>query len=206
MRLKVRGGESSRLIKLKKFNSPESTIDSLAGFFSRSIKVMALRKTLTLAALALGLTVAFSASVFAQQQGGGGAGAQQQERGGRRRGGPGGPGFGMGRGLRELNLTDAQKEQARAIFDRFAANIKPQREQLMQLREQKKAGNTPADAEERAKALRSQIHESEKAMRAELLTILTPEQRTKLDEMEKERKARRDEMRKNRDGDQPEIQ
>jgi Spy/CpxP family protein refolding chaperone len=109
--------------------------------------------------------------------------------------------------LRELNLTDAQKEQVRAIFDRFAASVRPQREQLMQLREQKKAGNAPADAEERAKALRSQIHDAEKAAHAELLTILTPEQRARLDEMEKERKARRDEMRKRREGgDQPEIQ
>jgi Spy/CpxP family protein refolding chaperone len=172
---------------------------------------MALRKTLTFAALALGLTLAFSAHAFAQQPQpqSGDSQQQQQERGGRRRGGPRGErgeGFGMLRGLRELNLSEAQQQQARAIFDRFAANIRPQREQLMQLREQSRAGNAAADTEERAKALRAQIHESEKAMRAELLTILTPEQRTQLEQTEKERKARRDEMRQRRESAQPEIQ
>jgi Spy/CpxP family protein refolding chaperone len=167
---------------------------------------MALKKSLTFLALALGLTLAFAASAFAQQpQSGGAAQPQQRERDGRRRGGPGGPGFRL-RGLRELNLSDAQREQARAIFERFATSIRPQREQLMQLREQKRAGNAPADAAERAKALRSQIHESEKAMHTELLGILTQEQRAKLQEIQNERKARRDEMRQRRQGDQPEIQ
>lgn len=169
---------------------------------------MILKKTLTLAALALGLTICMGASVFAQQpQGGGrGPGAQQGREGreGRRRG-PGGPGFGL-RGLRELNLTDAQKEQAHAIFDRFSATIRPLREQLMALREQSRAGNAPANSEEQAKALRERIRESEKAMRTEILGILTPEQRTKLEEMEKERKSRRDEMRKRREGAEPEGQ
>jgi Spy/CpxP family protein refolding chaperone len=166
------------------------------------------RKTLTLATLALGLMFIFGMSAFAQQtqpQNGGGNAPQQGERGERRRGGPRGGGFGMGRGLRDLNLSDAQKEQARAIFDRFAASIRPQREQLEQLREQKKAGTAPADATERFKALRSQIHEAEKAMHAELLNILTPEQRTKFEQMQKERKERRDQMRQRRDGNQPET-
>jgi Spy/CpxP family protein refolding chaperone len=170
---------------------------------------MALRKTLISAALALGLTLAFSAHAFAQQPQSGDSQQQQQEREGRRRGGPRGErgaGFGMLRGLRELNLSDGQQQQARAIFERFAANIRPQREQLMQLREQSSAGNTAADTEERAKALRGQIRESEKAMRAELLTILTPEQRTQLEQTEKERKARRDQMRQRRESAQPEIQ
>lgn len=168
---------------------------------------MSLRKTLMSVGLALGLVIAFGAAAFAQQPQGGDAQQQRQQgREGRRRGGPGGEGFGMMRGLRELNLTDAQQQQARAIFDRFNANIKPQREQLMQLREQYKDGNAPADAQERAKALRDQIHESEKAMRTELLGILTPEQRTKLEQVEKERKARREEMRQRKEGGQPEIQ
>lgn len=168
---------------------------------------MALRKTLTFSVLALAITLAFGASVFAQQPQTGSADAQKQQQGreGKRRGGPRGPGFGM-RGLRELNLSETQREQARAIFARFAETIRPQREQLMQLREQKREGTATADAEERAKAIRAQIHESEKAMRVELLGILTQEQRARLEEMEQERKARRDEMRKRRQSVQPEIQ
>ncbi len=169
---------------------------------------MAVKKSLTFAALAFGLTLAFGAYAFAQQpqQQPLGGGAQQEGREGRRGRGPGGPGFGMRGPLRELNLSDAQREQAHAIFERFSASIRPQREQLIELRKQSRDGNAPADAEERAKALRAQIGEAEKAMRTELLGILTPEQRTKLEEMEKERKARRDEMRQRREGPRPEIQ
>ena len=167
---------------------------------------MSLRKTLTGVVLALGLVLSFGVAAFAQQPQSGDAQQQRQGREGRRRGGPRGEDFGMMRGLRELNLTEAQQQQARTIFERVNANIKPQREQLIQLREQYEAGNAPADAQERAKALRAQIHESAKAMRAELLGILTPEQRTKLEQIEKDRKARRDEMRQRKEGGQPEIQ
>lgn len=167
---------------------------------------MALRKNLMGVGLALGLVLICGAAAFAQQPQGQETQRQQGERGERRRGGPRGEGFGMMRGLRELNLSDAQQQQARAIFERFAANIKPQREQLMQLREQYKDGNAPADAEQKAKALREQIHASEKAMQTELLGILTPEQRTQFEQMQKDRKAKRDEMRKRREGGQPEIQ
>lgn len=168
---------------------------------------MSLRKTLMGVGLALGLVIGFGAAAFAQQPQGGDAQQRQQEREGRRRGGPrGGEGFGMMRGLRELNLSDAQQQQAKAIFERFNASTKTQREQLTQLREQFEAGDAPADAQERVKALREQIHESAKAMNAELLGILTPEQRTKLEQMQKERKARRDEMRQRKEGGQPEIQ
>jgi Spy/CpxP family protein refolding chaperone len=174
------------------------------NFVQGAFKVMALRKFLTLTLMALGLTLAFSASVFAQQPGDLDSQEQRQGREGKRRGGRrGGPGFAM-RGLRELNLSDAQRQQVRAILDRFAANIQPQREQLMQLREQKRAGN--ASAGERAKELRAQIHEYEKAMRVEIMGILTQEQRTKMEAMEQERKARRDQMRQRRQSDQPEIQ
>ena len=170
---------------------------------------MAVKKPFTFAALAVSLMLALGAYAFGQQtqQQPRSGGAQQQEgREGRgRREGRGGPGFGM-RGLRELNLSDAQREQAHAIFQRFSETIRPQREQLMELRKQSRDGNAPADAEEKAKTLRAQIRESEKAMRTELLGILTPEQRTKLEEIEKEQKARRDEMRQRRESSQPEIQ
>src|SRR4051794_18766830 len=111
---------------------------------------MSLRKTLMGVGLALGLVISFGAAAFAQQPQGGEAQQQQRQQGreGRRRGGPGGgEGFGMMRGLRDLNLSDAQQQQARAIFERFNASTKPQREQLMQLREQFEAGNAPADAQ-----------------------------------------------------------
>jgi Spy/CpxP family protein refolding chaperone len=168
---------------------------------------MALRKTLTFAGFALGLTLACNAVGFAQQPQTPGDQDSQQERGrgGRRRGGPRGGGFGMMRALRDLNLSEAQRQQARAIVDRYAASTKAQRDQLMQLREQYRDGDTPADVKERAKALREQLHQSEKAMRTELLSILTPEQRAALEQKEQERKSRRDEWRKRKENNQPET-
>ncbi|MBA3767765.1 MAG: hypothetical protein H0W99_12420, partial [Acidobacteria bacterium] len=66
------------------------------------------------------------------------------------------------------------------------------------LREQKEQGAESADLHSRAQALRTQIHESTKNMRAELLAILTPDQRTRLDQMETEFKGRREQMRERR--------
>lgn len=166
---------------------------------------MALRKFLTFAVLALSLTAALASSVLAQQTGSTGAQDEQQQQGreGKRVRRGRGHGFGLLRGLRELNLSDAQREQVRAIFTRFAETIRPQREQLQQLREQKRDGNVTADVRERAQALRAQIDEYEKAMRVEILGVLTPEQRTRFEAMEQERKTRRDEMRRRRQSAQP---
>jgi hypothetical protein len=100
--------------------------------------------------------------------------------------------------LRELELTEAQTRQARTIIENHKAAIEPQRQELMKLREQREQGADQADLRSRAKALREQIHESAKDMRAQLLSILTPDQRARLDQMETEFKARREEWRKRR--------
>src|SRR5664279_1407300 len=47
-------------------------------------------------------------------------------------GGPGGPGHGMGFMVRELNLTDAQKEQVKAIMKAGHANMKTVMQQMEQ--------------------------------------------------------------------------
>jgi Spy/CpxP family protein refolding chaperone len=106
--------------------------------------------------------------------------------------------MGMMRVLRELNLTDAQQAQARAIFERFAANIRPQREALEQLHGQDEQGAPSEETRARAKQLRGEIREAMKQARTEVVAILTPEQRTRLEQMEMERKARHDERRARR--------
>jgi Spy/CpxP family protein refolding chaperone len=97
--------------------------------------------------------------------------------------------------LRELNLTEAQQQQARTIVENHLAAIKPQREELSRLREQREQGAVQGDVSQRAKELRAQIQESMKNTRAQLLNILTAEQRAKFDQMETEFKARREQMR-----------
>src|SRR5258707_10534133 len=102
-------------------------------------------------------------------------------------------GFGqMGerRALRELNLTDAQKQQARTIIQSSFANpnTKATREELAKLRSQRRAGGTLTPEQiARAKELRKQFRESREGVRNQLAAILTPEQKTKLEEMIKTR-------------------
>ncbi|MGI8654431.1 MAG: Spy/CpxP family protein refolding chaperone [Pyrinomonadaceae bacterium] len=172
------------------------------------------------AGLTLGLAMAFGTLAFAQTtthtapptRPDPGASQQQQRRGGERgmgkRHGRMGEGRenheGMGalRLMRELDLTDAQKQQARAIMERYAASTKTQREELRGLREQKEQGTLTADAKAKAKSARMQLAESNKNMHNELLAILTPDQRAKFEKLEKEHKnERRENMRERRGGE-----
>jgi len=107
-------------------------------------------------------------------------------------------GFGKFRGLRELNLTDEQRQQQQAIVQRHLAIVKAQREELFNLREKRAQGNFTAEDGARAKALRQEIHDSMQSVHTEIESILTPEQRTKLEQFKTERKARHDEVLKRR--------
>jgi Spy/CpxP family protein refolding chaperone len=163
---------------------------------------MSLRGKLTLAGLMLGLALSLSAPVFAQQPQTGAPG-HDTERGEREGGGPrhrGRRGGDMGflRILRQLDLTEAQAAQARTIIENHMTATKAQREELMKLREQREQGADQAGVSSRAKELRQQLQESAKNMRAQLLTILTPDQRAKFDQMETEFKARHERMRERR--------
>jgi Spy/CpxP family protein refolding chaperone len=101
-------------------------------------------------------------------------------------------------GMRELNLTEEQRQQHRAILQRQMSNTKTQREELFRLREKRFAGTFTAEDEARARALRQEIHNSMEGIRSEMEGVLTSEQRAKLEQLKTERKARRDEMREHR--------
>ncbi|MGA9993836.1 MAG: Spy/CpxP family protein refolding chaperone [Pyrinomonadaceae bacterium] len=167
---------------------------------------MSLRKNLNIAGVTLCVIFTCGAAAFAQQQTQQPTGEAtiQQERQqsmgrlGKRPGGRGGGMHGMGRIISELNLTDAQKQQAHAIFERYGANSQTQRTELRQLMQKRGEGTLTADDELRAKTLRKEMHDSMQNMRTELSGILTPEQRTQLEQIEKERKARHDEMKQRR--------
>ncbi len=88
-------------------------------------------------------------------------------------------GLGKFPGMRELDLTEDQKQQQRAIVQRYLESTKAQREELFKLREKKMQGTLTADDESRAKALRQEIHNSIQGIRSEVEGILTAEQRTK---------------------------
>lgn len=95
------------------------------------------------------------------------------------------------RGLRELDLTDQQKEQARAIMRASFESNKAQIEELKQMRQKGREALTDAD-KARAKELRNQLRESRLNAQNQLSSLLTPEQKTKLEELQKNRRERRE--------------
>ncbi len=98
--------------------------------------------------------------------------------------------------MNELNLTEDQRLQQRAIAERYVETIKSKREELFKLRDKRMQGTFTSDDEVRAKALRQEIDNSRQSMHTEIEGILTAEQRLKLEQIKAEHKSRHEEMRK----------
>jgi Spy/CpxP family protein refolding chaperone len=154
---------------------------------------MYLPSKLTSAAMVLGLLTAFGAVVSAQQPAtqipteGQGRMGRGEGRGFRR--GPR-PGRGFGPGMvRELNLTDDQKQQVRTIVQQSFADNKATREELRQLGEKRRQGTLTAAEETRARTLHQQMRAAMKDTHAKIAGLLTPEQKTKAEELMKQRRA-----------------
>ncbi len=167
-----------------------------------------MKHTLTKAVLTLGLWVSIGVAIASAQQTPAQEGdaptesdSQRMEQRGQpeRRGGGGGQG-GMRGGelgfLRQLNLTEAQQQQLRAFQEEHAQTTKLQRDELHQLFQfRRRGGEFTAEQEARALELRQQLDESTKALRGRVSGILTPEQRTEVEQMMKERQGHRQERR-----------
>lgn len=110
---------------------------------------------------------------------------------------------GMGQLMRELNLSDEQRQQSRAIMQRRLQNMKPQREELFKLREKRIAGTFSAEDEARAKALHQEMRTAMTGVREEMAGVLTAEQRAKLEQLKKERKEQRMKERQERLNNKP---
>jgi Spy/CpxP family protein refolding chaperone len=93
--------------------------------------------------------------------------------------------------LRQLNLTDAQKQQMRTIFRTSFQTTKAQRQELRPLTRQWREGTLTAEGLGRANELHKQLNEARKSTRTQLAALLTPDQKTKLEEIIKTRKAHR---------------
>ena len=136
-----------------------------------------------------------------------------QDPSGPRRGGPGGPGgpggrggrFGgpMGFGVDPRDLSDAQREQIKAIRDRHAAELKPLIEQSQAAHKALQdnvlagGGNLRGLALDLGKA-EGDLAFANAGVELEMLAVLTPEQRQKMQDRQKEMGARRAEMEKQR--------
>jgi Spy/CpxP family protein refolding chaperone len=163
--------------------------------------MMFMRK-LALAAMALGLAVVFFGTALAQNpqptqpQSTTDNSAGKQQPGGFGRGeGRRGPGPGMRPGLfnrriqSELNLTDDQKKQLQSIFRQSFEGTKAQREQMEQLAQKRSQGTLSADDEAREKTLHQQMRASMRETEAKAESVLTPDQKAKLDQLRKQREA-----------------
>ena len=106
--------------------------------------------------------------------------------------------FGRGHLMRELNLTEEQRQQARAIMQRRLQSTRIQREELFKLREKRIDGTFTADDEARAKTLRQEIRTAMEGVRTEMAGVLTAEQKAKLEELKKQRKERMEQRIKER--------
>ena len=132
--------------------------------------------------------VAFGASAYAQN-------APQTERG-----------FGKGDGhkmrrFERLDLTEAQRGQIRAIFENYKNNTRAQHEELRQLHSQQRSGGQlSAEQQTRFTQLRDQLRVAKERQHAEVLAILTPEQRAEAETFRSEGRRHRGEKHGGRGG------
>jgi Spy/CpxP family protein refolding chaperone len=154
------------------------------------------RTKITLAGLALTLLTASAAGAQTQQPQSPTQnptpGTDNQRRFGRGQEGRGMRKFGRGplAGLRELNLSDEQQKQVRAIMERNVNNTKALREELRTLGQKRFEGTLTLEEQARAKDLHQQMAQSMKSAMTEVQGILTAEQKTRLEEFRQERGPR----------------
>lgn len=115
----------------------------------------------------------------------------------------GGKHHGMMRGLRGLDLTDAQKEQLRVIHENNKPNEAVMQE-MQAIRQAKRDGGTiTPEQKERLRALRLQSREKGALIHQQVLAILTPEQRQQLETRKEEMRKKREERRQLRQDNKP---
>ena len=130
-------------------------------------------KAIRIATLAIALCAASASVASAQGQ------SEPQQQGGMRRGG----GMG-GMLLKDITLTDAQKDQVKTIREKYVPK-------LMELRKAVQATGAPADDATRAKMMELQSQQS-----AEIRAVLTPDQQKTFDHNLHELREKMDEQRK----------
>lgn len=169
-----------------------------------------LGKIKTLAAASLAAFVVAVPVALAQTGGGASQEGAQKPRAERR--GPGGKQHGRGGGhkgglgFRGVELTDDQKTRLQQLRQSFGERTRPLREQLrakhQELRQAQEGGTfNEALATQRlteAAAIQARLMGEQFRLRQESLSVLTPEQRTQLEQRRQEREQRRNERRQGR--------
>jgi Spy/CpxP family protein refolding chaperone len=153
-----------------------------------------------LAGLALGLNFAVSAQDNNSQNSTTTAPSAQEKTAGKNRPGKMRDGNGkdaMMRGLNQLNLTDAQKQQLKNLRQNNQANDAARNEMRELMQAKRSGGALTAEQETRLKDLRKQTKDDSEKQRQQVLAILTPEQRVQLAQIDLQRKEKAKERRQN---------
>ena len=174
------------------------------------IKTLAL---VSLSSIVLVASVAFAQTTTTTQEG-----TQKPRgewRGHGKRGGHRGEfgGFGRGAGFRNLNLTDDQKARMKQIRESFGERTKSLRDQLrakqQELRQASESGTfnevLATQILTQEAGLKAKMMGEQSRMHQEMLTVLTAEQHTQLEQARAQMKARREEF-KNRRGERRQSQ
>jgi protein CpxP len=151
------------------------------------------------AGMALALAVPFA---IAQSKDAGGQGARVEGRGHRMRGGD----RMAGGFFRNLDLTDAQKAQMKQIRDAHSQNLRPLMEQIRAKRQEIRQANQGGTFNESLVAQKlSEIAPLEAKLMGErvrthqdMLSVLTAEQKTKLEQLREQQKTRWSERKANK--------
>ncbi|PYT04201.1 MAG: hypothetical protein DMF65_02660 [Acidobacteria bacterium] len=164
-------------------------------------------QTLAIAGLS---AIALAAPIAIAQNAGGAEGQHKGEHGdwgGRREGGPRGGGEHFGGGMfRGLDLIDDQKTKLQQIHQSFDERTRPLREQLRakheELRQAEQGGTfNEALATQKlteAAAIEAKLMGEEFRMRQESLSVLTPEQKTQLEQRRQQFEQKREQFREGR--------
>ena len=105
----------------------------------------------------------------------------------------------MLRGLQQLNLTDAQKEQLKGIMESNRTANQGTHEEMRGLMMKKRDGIITAEEQTRFDALKTQMKASAKQTHDSILAILTPEQLAQLEKQKEQMKQKFEERRKLRE-------
>lgn len=108
------------------------------------------------------------------------------------------------RGVEQLNLSGAQKQQTDAVFEKYrTAFSSADRVEMRALAQKKRDGSIAPDEENRLKNIKRQFKTSSEQMRGEILAILTPEQKQQLQQAEAAMQNKADERRQNKTAQNP---
>ena len=158
-----------------------------------NFKMLAL---VSLSSILMVASVAFAQTAGTTQGDQNKARGEWRERGGRGRDGFHRGGFGGGM-FAKLNLTDAQKASMKQIRESFGERTKSLREQLRAKRQELRQANEGGTFNEalatqnltESAGLQAKLMGEEFKLRQEMLAVLTPEQKTQLDQMRQQFKS-----------------